>query len=42
MEIGIEEEEMLQQTALRRKLRFFGHCMRSDELEKGMMLAHGD
>ena len=25
MEIGIEEEEMLQQTALRRKIGFFGH-----------------
>ena len=42
MEIGIEEEEMLQQTALRRKLGFFAHVMRSDGLEKGMMLAHGD
>jgi len=41
MEIGIEEET-LQQTALRRKLGFFGHVMRSDGLEKGMMLAHGD
>src|SRR6218665_1257222 len=39
MEIGIEEEA-LQQTALRRKLGFFGHVMRSDE--KGMKLAHGD
>ena len=42
MEIGIEEEETLQQTALRRKLGFRGHAMRSDGLEKGMMLAHGD
>src|SRR6218665_1363428 len=42
MEIGIEEEETLQQTALRRKLGFFGHVMRSDGLGKGMMLAHGD
>src|SRR6218665_1629054 len=41
MEIGIEKET-LQQTALRRKLGFFGHVMRSDGLEKGMMLAHGD
>src|SRR6218665_2215379 len=41
MEIGIEEET-LQQTALRRKPGFFGHVMRSDGLEKGMMLAHGD
>ena len=38
-EIGIEEET-LQQTALRRKLGSFGHVMRSDGLEKGMMLAH--
>ena len=42
MEIGIEEDETLQQTALRRKLEFFGHVMRSDGLEKGTMLAHGD
>src|SRR6218665_3626062 len=42
MEIGIEEDEMLQQTALRRKLGFFGHVMRSDGLKKRMMLAHGD
>src|SRR6218665_2229066 len=42
MEIGIEEYETLQQTALRRKLGFFGHVMRSDGLEKRMMLAHGD
>jgi len=41
MEIGIEEET-LQQTAIRRKLGFFGHVMRSDGLENGMMLAHGD
>src|SRR6218665_716613 len=33
MEIGIEEET-LQQTALRRKLGFFGYVMRSDGLEK--------
>ena len=32
MEIGIEEEETLQQTALRRNLGFFGHVMRSDGL----------
>src|SRR6218665_2983511 len=42
MEIGIEEEETLHQTALRRKVGFFGHVMRLDGLEKGMMLAHGD
>ena len=41
MEIGIEEET-LQQTALRRKLGFFGHVMQSDGLEKGKMLAHGE
>ena len=38
MKIGIEEDERLQQTALRRKLGFFEHVMRSDGLEKGMML----
>src|SRR6218665_2295359 len=42
MKIGIEEDETLQQTVLRRKLGFFGHVMRSDGLEKGMMLAHAD
>ena len=42
MEIGIEEDETLQQTAVRRKLGFFGHVMRSDGLEKRMMLAYGD
>src|SRR6218665_593643 len=42
MEIGIEEEDTLQQTALRRKLGFFGHVMRSDGLEKGTMLAYAD
>ena len=42
MEIGIEEEETLQQTALRRKLGFFGHVMRPEGLEKIMMLAFGD
>ena len=34
MEIGIEENETLQQTVLRGKLGFFGHVMRSDGLEK--------
>ena len=34
LKIGIEEDETLQQTAIRRKLGFFGHVMRSDELEK--------
>src|SRR6218665_1273420 len=42
LEIGIEEDEKLQQTAIRRKLGFFGHAMRSDGLEKGMMLACGE
>jgi len=27
LEIGIAEDEMLQQTAIRRKLGFFGHVM---------------
>jgi len=40
IEIGIEEDETLQQTALRRKLGFFGHVMRSGGFEKGMMLAY--
>jgi len=38
----LEEEETLQQTSLRRKLGFFGRVMRSDGLEKEMMLTHGD
>ena len=42
MSIGSEKEEMLQQTVLRAKLRFFGHVMRSDGLEKEMMLACGE
>ena len=37
-----EEDETLQQTAIRRKLGFFGHVMRSDRLEKEMMLACGE
>ena len=41
MEILIEDET-LQQTALRRKLGFFVHVMRSDGLEERMMLALGD
>src|ERR1043165_8784519 len=41
MDIGIEKEETLQQTVLRAKLRF-GHVMRSDGLEKDMMLAYGE
>src|SRR6218665_4051107 len=42
LEIGMEEDETLQQTAIRRKLGFVGHVMQSDGLEKGMMLACGD
>src|SRR5678815_1938472 len=42
MDIGIEKEETLKQTVLRAKLRFFGHVMRSDGLEKEMMLAYGE
>src|SRR6218665_3183520 len=40
--LDLEEDETLQQTALRRKLGFFGHVMRSDGLDKRMMLAFGD
>src|SRR6218665_348591 len=42
MEIGTEEDETLQQTALGRKLGFFGHVMQSDGLEKRMILAYRD
>ena len=42
MAIGIEKEETLQQTVLRTKLRYFGRVMRSDGLEKEMMLACGE
>src|SRR6218665_1680775 len=42
LEIGIEEYEALQQKAIRRKIRFFGHVIRSDGLEKGMMLECGE
>ena len=42
MEIGLENEESLKQFATRLKLRFFGHVMRSDGLEKEMMLACGE
>ena len=42
MAAGIEKDETLQQTVLRAKLRFFGHVMRSDGLEKEMMLACGE
>jgi len=36
-EIGVENEETLYQTVIRRKLGFFGHVMRADGLEKRMM-----
>src|SRR6218665_410730 len=42
LEIGVEKDETLQQTAIRRKLGFFGHVMRSDGLEMEMMLACGE
>ena len=42
MAIGIEKEETLPQTVLRRRLRFCGHVMLSDGLEKEMMLACGE
>jgi len=34
MKIEIEEDETLQQTAIRRKLEFCGHVMRSEGLKK--------
>jgi len=42
MEIGIEEDEMLQQTAIRRKLGLIGHVIQSGGLKKEMMLACGE
>ena len=42
MEIGIEEEETLQQTALRRKLDFLDMLCDQMDWKEGMMLAHGD
>lgn len=42
MEIWVENDERLQQTVIRKKLGFFGHVMRSDGLEKEMMLACGE
>jgi len=42
MDIEIEEDATLQQTAIRRKLGFSGHVMQSGGLEKGMMLACGE
>jgi len=38
LKIGIEEDETLQQTAIRRKLGF-GHVMRSGGVEKRLILA---
>ena len=40
IDIGIENNDSLQQTVLTRKLGFFGHVMRSNGLEKDMMLAY--
>ena len=42
LEIGVEEDEALQEAAIKRKLGFCGRVMRSDGLEKGMMLACGE
>jgi len=42
LEVGVEDDKMLQQISIRRKLGFFLHVMRSDGLEKGMMLACGE
>ena len=42
LEFVVENDERLQQIAIRRKLGFFGHVMRSDGLEKEMMLACGE
>ncbi len=40
--IGVENAETLRQTALRRKLAFCRHVMRSNGMEKEMMLACGE
>jgi len=42
MEIGIEKDVSLHQEAARRKLGYFGHIMRSNGLEKELMLACGE
>ena len=42
MKFGVENDETLQQMAIRRKLGFFGHIMRSKKLEKEMMMACGE
>src|ERR1700733_13968930 len=39
LKIGVENDETLQQMAIRRKLGLFGHIMRSKGLEKEMMMA---
>ena len=41
-QIGVEADETLQQIAIRRRIGFFGHVMRSDGLEKRMLLACGE
>ena len=40
--IDIVKDESLLQSMLRARLRFFGHVMRSNGLEKEMMLACGE
>src|SRR3984885_5231776 len=42
LKIGVENDETLQQMAIRRKLGFFGHIMRSQGLKKEMMMACGE
>src|ERR1700733_11049127 len=42
LKIGVENDETLQQMAIRRKLGFFRHSMRSKGLEKEMMMACGE
>ena len=39
---GIVKDETLLQSILRARLKFFGHVMRSNGLEKEMMLSCGD
>src|ERR1043165_7843788 len=39
--VGIVEDETLLQSILRARLKFFGHVMRSNGLEKEIMLAYG-
>src|SRR3984885_13739758 len=42
LKIGVENDETLQQMAIRRKLGFFGHIIRSKGLEKEMMMVFGN